>query len=129
MPNMMDAVLSAHGLNTDPPAPKLAPDVEALRLADCYAAFNTKHTFHPGDIVRQKPQAAMNVPYGDNDLAIVIRMLPEPVINQSAAASSPWFREPMDMIVGSLEDSPSRGDHGAFCLYHVDSRRFEPWQP
>ena len=109
----------------DPPS-KLTPDVEAIRLADSLAAFNERHMFYPGLIVRQKPQAAIYTGFGDNAMAIVVEMLAEPIIGNQDKEGTPHYRERYDMLVGSIESSAD-GDHNCFCVYHVDSRRFEPW--
>lgn len=108
----------------EPERPKLAPDIEAIRLRDSLAAFNERHEFRPGMIVRQKPQARGYKTYGDNDQAIVIEMLPVPIIAPVADHGSCYYREPIDMLVGSIEPTTDSSDQ--FCVYHVDSRRFEP---
>ncbi len=110
----------------DPPPPKLAPDIEAIRLADSLAAFNERHLFYPGLIVHQKPQAAIYKDFGDNNMAIVVEMLAEPIMGTQAQAGNPHYRERYDMLVGSIEPGDD-GDHDRFYIYHVDSRRFEPW--
>jgi hypothetical protein len=54
-------------------------------------------------------------------VAVVVAILPEPVYEQDKkGANSPYFREPLDLVVGMLEDN------GDLILYHFDSRRFEP---
>ena len=100
--------------------PKLAADIERIRLVDCLSAFNERHEFRPGMIVRQKPQALNYKGFGDNDQAIVVELLAEPIIAGLEAHGTSHYRERQDMIVGSLEDGK------LFCLFHVDSRRFEP---
>ena len=108
------------GGDDKPERPKLAADIERIRLVDCLDAFNRRHVFRPGMIVRQKPQARIYKGFGDNDLAIVVELLSEPIISGLDLNGASHYREPHDMIVGSLEGEKD------FCLFHVDSRRFEP---
>lgn len=108
----------------EPKRPKLAPDIEAIRLRDSLAAFIDYHELKPGMTVRQKPQARLYTGFGDNDIAIVVALLPEPIISNAIEKfGTAHFREPVDMIVGSIEHFD---DKEVFTLYHVDSRRFEP---
>jgi hypothetical protein len=104
---------------------KVAPDIEAILLRDALTALNVEHTFAPGMIVRQKRQARLYRMLGDNDLAIVVRMLSEPIMSQESSTSNTLYRHEVDMVVGSIEyagiDRPP-----IFATFHVDSRRFEP---
>ena len=109
------------GVSDEQERPKLAADIERIRLVDCLAALNTRHEFRVGMIVRQKPQARIYKEFGDNGLAIVVELLSKPIIEPGGiGVGTAHFREPLDMIVGSLEGEKD------FCLFHVDSRRFEP---
>jgi hypothetical protein len=105
--------------------PKLAPEFEAVRLRDALAALNVAHKFVPGMIVQQKGVARIYSDYGDNDLAIVVRVLDEPVIHPNNDPSSSSFRSVVDMVIGSIEPSRRSGMTN-FVIWHVDSRRFEP---
>jgi hypothetical protein len=113
-------LMQAMADDNEPSRPKLAPDIEAIRLRDSYDALLVKHEFRPGMIVRQKPQAINYKEFGDNGLAIVIEVLAEPIIVGLDNPGSNRHRERQDIIVGSIEDERM------FCLFHVDSRRFEP---
>lgn len=117
MPSLMD--LLRESSDDEPERPKLAADIEAIRLRDSYAAFNEQHVFKPGMIVRQKPQVRLYKAFGDNDRAIVVEMLPEPVIAGLDRGGTSHYREPLDMLIGCMSNDD-------FAIYHVDSRRFEP---
>ena len=53
---------------------------------------------------------------------IVIQVLQETLHNNpEGGAGSKYFREPLDLIVGVVDDDKE------LDLYHVDSRRFEPY--
>jgi len=105
--------------------PKLAPEFEALRLRDALAAFNVEHQFAPGMIVRQKDQARIYADFGDNNLAIVVRVLDEPIIHNSGDTGASTFGSVVDMVIGSIEVGGQSGKPN-FVIWHVDSRRFEP---
>ena len=107
--------------NDAPERPKLAPDIEAIRLRDALASYNTEHVFKPGMIVRQKPQASVYNNFGHNNLAIVVEVLKEPIM-RSAGEGGSHYREIIDMKIGSMNTD----DNAGFPIFHVDSRRFEP---
>lgn len=106
---------------------QLAEDVEVLRLQESYAVFQQKNEFRPGMLVRQKPLANGYRHHGANDMGIVIEVLDAPVVAEKAAEDpgSPYFRKPMDMIIGHLTCRKEGFD--SFDLYHVDSRHYEPY--
>lgn len=117
MPSLMDmmAMQEEEGAR-----PKLDADIERIRLRDCLGALNVKHEFRVGMIVRQKPQAVAYKQFGDNNQVIVVELLEKAIISPERNAGSCNYRMRIDMIVGSLEGGKE------FCLFHVDSRRFEP---
>jgi hypothetical protein len=119
---MLEDMLEASGGAAEPHS-RLAPDIEAVLLRDSLASFSIKHHFTVGQIVRQKLQAVGYRKFGDNDHAIVVAILDEPIVvaDSDKTCGSPHFREPMDLVVGCFEDGG-----GKFLIYHVDSRRFEP---
>jgi hypothetical protein len=106
---------------------KVAPDIEAILLRDALDALNVCHTtFAPGMIVRQKRQARLYKMLGDNDLAIVVRMLPEPIMSQESSVNNTLYRHEVDMVIGSIEYAGIDRQQPIFATFHVDSRRFEP---
>lgn len=52
---------------------------------------------------------------------VVVALLDEPIINPSDESGSPYFKEPLDLLVGVV-----RGDDREFLVYHADRRRFQP---
>lgn len=79
------------------------------------------HRFSEGDLIKwksglkNKNSPAYGVP------AIVMEVIDHPVIDASADAGSAYFREPLDIVAGVLLQ-------GTLALFHVDSRRFEPFE-
>jgi hypothetical protein len=52
---------------------------------------------------------------------VVVALLDEPIINPGDESGSPYFREPLDLLLGVV-----RGDDREFLVYHADRRRFQP---
>jgi hypothetical protein len=76
--------------------------------------------FKPGDIVRWKTGLKNRKFPHDGQMCIVLDVLKEPVINNTAEPGSPFYREPLDLILAVLVEGENN-----FTLYHYDKRRFE----
>lgn len=75
--------------------------------------------FNTGDVVKWK-KGLKNKKYPkEEQLAIVIQELEEPVIQGERDSGTPYFREPLDLILGVLDQE------GDLMLFHYDKRRFE----
>ena len=85
-------------------------------LKQAFETFNQKNTFKPGDIVEWKP--GMKHKRSDGPF-IVVEVLDEPVVDAVAEAGSAYFREPLDLRLGTFVD-------GDFVIFHYDSRRMQP---
>ena len=85
-----------------------------------YERFVRRYEFHPGQLVRWKPELRnRNFPaYGE--CGVVVSILPEPVIDPSNDSGSSYYREPLDIVLGFVDGE------GDFITYHFDSRRFAP---
>jgi len=70
-------------------------------------------TWKPGLKNRRFPR------YGEP--VVVVALLDEPIVNPSNESGSPYFKEPLDLLVGVV-----RGDDCEFLVYHADRRRFQP---
>lgn len=80
--------------------------------------LNADAEFKPGDIVEWK-KGLKNKRYPAYEgVAVVIEKLEQPIYDDSDGPGSPYFREPLDLILG-LND-----EEGNFVLFHFDSRRF-----
>jgi len=102
------------------------PDIDQaylLRMLQLDAAFRIEHRLVPGDVVQWKTGLRNKRRPEDGAPAVVVERLTEPVYDGEEGAGSPYFREPLDMVVGLLDED------GDYTLYHVDSRRFEPYGP
>ena len=85
-----------------------------INLENAYRNFCMRETFRPGDIVTWKNGMANKMIDGP---FIVIDVLDKPVIDDTEEPDSGYFREPLDVIVGFLNDKKF------FILVHLDSRR------
>ena len=74
-----------------------------------------------GMLVQWKPgMKNRNSPeYGEP--RIVVELLEQPVLCTKFDSGSVYFREPLDLLLGSLDEEDE------FCVLHYDSRRFETY--
>jgi len=70
-------------------------------------------TWKPGLKNRRFPR------YGEP--VVVVALLDEPIVNPGDESGLPYFREPLDLLLGLV-----RGDDREFLVYHADRRRFQP---
>jgi hypothetical protein len=96
---------------TDDPANKLR------RLVDNF--LQPPPEFKRGEVVRWKP-GLKNKKYPKEDqIAMVIQQLEKPVVESERDSGSPYFNEPLDLVLGVLDDD------GDLMVFHYDKRRFE----
>lgn len=101
----------------DPQGPK-----KIGRLEELFEHFSRTHQFSPGDIVKWKDGFKNRKFPRYNEPGVVIHYRPnEDVFSDEEDAGSPYFREPLDLLIALLDED------GDFLLYHFDARRFEPW--
>ena len=85
-------------------------------LKQAFETFNQKNTFKPGDIVEWKPGMKHKRSEGP---FIVIEALDEPIVDAVGDPGSAYFREPLDLILGTFLN-------GDFVTFYYDSRRMQP---
>ena len=85
-------------------------------LKQAFETFNQKNTFKPGDIVKWKP--GMKHKRSDGPF-IVVEVLDGPIVDTENGAGTPYFREPLDLVLGSFLN-------GDFVTFYYDSRRMQP---
>jgi hypothetical protein len=75
--------------------------------------------FQPGDIVMWK-EGLKNKKYpGENQFAVVIQQLEEPLIQMERDSGTPYCREPLDLML-ALSDND-----GDLVVFYYDKRRFK----
>ena len=93
----------------------------AEKLAELLNELSIDYIFEPSQLVEWKSDLKNKIAPRINEPAIVVKILDEPVFDEKQDSGSPYFREPLDMIIGVLKDN-------GLMLLHVDKRRFKPYQ-
>lgn len=94
-------------------------DVRQLRLS--YDRFLQNYNFQKGQVVKWKKGLKNRKFPEENQPAIVIEVLDEPIIQTERDSGTPYFREPLDIAIGIIDRD------GDFLIFHYDKRRFEPY--
>lgn len=99
-----------------------APEFDAARLCRPFTRFHDgrEASLTPGMLAVWKPGLKNRTLPDYGQPAIVMDVLEEPNFDPSDRSRSPYFREPLDLLLGVL----TRDDD--FLLLHFDARRFEP---
>ena len=84
--------------------------------------FLQKDSFHVGQILKWKEKLKNRKFPLENQPAIVVSILDEPVISKDDESGSPYFLETLDIILGIIVND------GTFLTFHYDSRRFESYE-
>lgn len=133
--NSSRELLQRIGLDLDMPAATALcdelPDSSdrdlGLALRARVECLHRRHEFRPGDLVTWKPGLANKRIPRVGRPAVVVEVLPDLVLDAGKDAGDPYFREPLDIVLGVfIEQGRHRGD---FITWHFDSRRFQPWTP
>ena len=83
--------------------------------------FVRKESFEVGQIVKWKENLKNRKLPHNNQPAIVISILDQPVISTDNESGSPYFLETLDIILGIIVDD------GSFLTFYYDSKRFEAY--
>jgi hypothetical protein len=98
------------------------PDTQQAQiLPGLCEAFQARHVFKPGQLIKWKKGLKHKRVPRENQPAVVVEVLVAPVFDQERESGSSYFREPLDIIAGTINKE------GNMVTYHYDSRRFEPW--
>lgn len=100
-------------------SPNVSPEELRTRLQSRFNSFKSCHEFREGELVRWKEGLRNRSRPGDDEYGIVVEILDSPVIAHEHESGTPYFREPLDLVVGILDSD------GDFICFHFDSRRFE----
>lgn len=93
---------------------------KAAKARAMHERFMRRHEFRPGQLVCWKPELRNRKYPAYGECGVVVSVLPAPVTDGNDDSGSPYFREPLDIVLGFVD-----GD-GDFVTYHFDSRRFAP---
>ena len=81
-----------------------------------------ERVLHPGQMVVWKPGLKNRRLPAYGQPAMVVERLTISILDHETEAGSPYYREPLDMLLGILHRN------GDFLVYHFDSRRFQPYE-
>lgn len=96
--------------------------VTPLKLKETFKLFAIKNEFRPGMLVKWKEGLANKGRPAVGEPAIVVEVLTSPVYEDTQECGSPYFREPLDVVIGMVTSQ------GEFITYYYDSRRFELYE-
>ena len=96
---------------------------ESERLSFLYEQYQEKRRFKPGQLVQWKLGMRYRELPNYKQPAVVIQHLNKPIIFTQVESGSPYYREPLDLIIGVVDES------GDFLRMHADSQRFELFTP
>ena len=80
-----------------------------------------ERALRPGTLAVWKPGLKNRLFPRYGEPVVVVDLLDRPVTDSEHKSGSPYFREPLDVLVGVV-----RGDDREFLVYHADRRRFQP---
>ncbi len=101
-------------------SPAAARQAESYRgqLEGLHRSYMENQTFEVGDLLQWK-EGLKNKRIPDYDeLVVAVEILAEPLFDATERSDSQYFREPLDMQIGFLDDDQE------VVMYFVDSRRF-----
>lgn len=102
--------------STDDAGPLSRSSRAALR--ESYNSYINKTKFCPGElVVWKKGLRNKKMPKYDQP-AVVVEQLEVPVISDEEGSGSPYFREPLDLVLGVID---SEGD---LLMHYYDGARF-----
>lgn len=111
-------------LSDDDPLPNLSGD-PAAALRERFHTWRERTVFNPGDLVTWKTGLQNRRYPRVGQPAVVLEVLDPPVFDQDLDSGSPYFHEPLDLVLGLFVDEGSH--RGEFLNWHFDSRRFQHW--
>lgn len=85
-----------------------------------YTSFKKKNDFKKGGLVKWKTGLKNKSGLEYWDTAIIIDILDTPLYDEEKDSGSPYFKEPLDMVIAFLDSDND------FITLHVDSRRMQP---
>lgn len=90
-------------------------------LRDAFDSFLEKEDFKVGQIVKWRKDLNNRKLPRQNQPAIVVKVLDEPITSTDKESGSPYFLEKLDIILGVMYED------GTFITLYYDSSRFESY--
>ena len=120
-PEDLPKLLSLLEKNKESEQPKSYGENDVKQLQESYDSFLRNYEFKKGEVVKWKKGLKNRRLPEENQPAIVIEVLDEPIINSESNSGTPYFREPLNIALGIIDRD------GDFLIFHYDKRRFEPY--
>lgn len=96
------------------------PQETASKLNERFELFRSEYVFKEGQLVSWK-KGLKNRKYPRyGEPAVVLKILEKPVFSEEKESGSPYFMEPLDMILGVIINDN-------FEIFYYDKRRFIPF--
>ena len=102
--------------------PKSYDENDVKQLQESYNSFLQDYDFKKGELVKWKKGLKNRKFPEENQPAIVIELLDEPIVNSESNSGTPYFREPLNIALGIIDRD------GDFLIYHYDKKRFESYR-
>jgi len=90
------------------------------KLKVLYESLSEKYEFQEGQLVVWKEGLQNRMRPRLNEPAVVIEILKESIFDTDKDSGTPYFREPLNMIVGVFDETENN-----MIFFHVDKRRFK----
>jgi len=91
------------------------------KLLQSYSSLCEKYSFKVGQLIEWKEGLKNKARPRQGEPAIVIELYDNPVFDSEKDSGTPYFREPLDMVIGVIENTAD-----TILFFHVDKRRFKP---
>ncbi len=95
----------------------------AKKIDTIYRIFLECHEFKEGQFIEWKQGLKNRIRPYLREPAVVIKLLKSPEFDTEKDSGTPYFKEPLDMIIGVLEENQEN-----LLFFHVDKRRFKPFE-
>jgi hypothetical protein len=92
-----------------------------VQLKEACEKFLQQENFEVGQIVKWKKGLNNRKLPHQNQPAVIVGLLDEPVIDRDGESGSPYFLEKLDIILGIISDDDT------FLTFYYDSSRFESY--
>ncbi len=117
MKKIMEIMRQSNDSNMEPNAAKSSDISELKQKVSSFLKESPK--FEPGDVVRWKKGLKNRKYPKEGQSCIVIEEMKEDIIQDSRDFGSPYYREPLNLVLALL------GDDSDLVIFHYDKRRFE----
>jgi len=100
------------------PRPSIPKSFSALKEAATAYLTEPETPLRPGDIVMWKQGCQNRKRPKSDEPVVVLEVLPQPLYGDEKSSGSPYFHEPLDVVLGMLDSD------GDLVRYMYDKRRF-----